>query len=206
MRLSAAERRRVVLEAAARLFSERGFSGTRTGDLSRASGISDAMLFKLFRTKRALYEEMVRTTLERWGEGVFPREAAEALDDAAVLEGVAGAILENARRNPSFVRLLLFSALEGNEFARLFSRARSRKVFGFVSGYIRKRMRQGGFRKADPNLAALGFLGMVFQYVQAFEVFRMPGYRRRRTEEVAREIAQFALRGLAARRTGRART
>src|SRR5712692_10232057 len=54
-RLSAAERRDDVLDAALIEFADRGFEGTSTEDIARRAGISQPYLFRLFGTKKELY-------------------------------------------------------------------------------------------------------------------------------------------------------
>ncbi|MBI4229902.1 MAG: TetR/AcrR family transcriptional regulator [Planctomycetes bacterium] len=195
-RLPARERRAVTLDRAMALFARRGFSGTRTPDLARACGVSEAMLFKLFATKRDLYRALVRRKMEEAGEGVFPRDAAERGDDEAFFLAVTRSLLENTAGRPHFMRLLLFSALEGNELADLFYEARSRKVVDFVSGYIRRRIRQGCFRSVAPDLAALAFLGMVFQYALATRVFGMRRFAAHSREAYARVVVSVFLGGM----------
>src|SRR3954453_16752992 len=59
-RLSAAERKDEILEAAMIEFAERGFHVTSTEDIARRAGISQPYLFRLFRTKKELYKATVR--------------------------------------------------------------------------------------------------------------------------------------------------
>ena len=196
-RLPAAARKDLVLERAVRTFAARGFSGARTADLAKACGVSDAMLFKLFGSKQGLYRAMIEWKLARSGEGVFPTAAAEAGDDRAVFETIARELLRNTLKDPAFMRLLLFSALEGHPLARMFYDVRSRKVVAFLAGYIRRRIREGSFRKVDPELTAIAFLGAVFQYVLTVQVFRAQGLART-PEAVARNAAGLVLGGLRA--------
>jgi AcrR family transcriptional regulator len=88
-RLSAAERRDDVLEAALVEFAERGLEGTSTEDIARRAGISQPYLFRLFGTKKDLYKAAVsrcfRETLEvfqRAAEGKRGEEALEAMGQA----------------------------------------------------------------------------------------------------------------------------
>ncbi len=57
-RLSADERHADIVRAVRRVFAEKGFHGTTTRELARAAGVSEALLFKHFPTKEALYEGM----------------------------------------------------------------------------------------------------------------------------------------------------
>ncbi len=54
-RLTAEERRQSIIKAVIGLFAEKGFDATTTRELAKASGISEALLFKHFPSKHALY-------------------------------------------------------------------------------------------------------------------------------------------------------
>ncbi|MCE3224128.1 MAG: putative Transcriptional regulator acrR, partial [Nitrospira sp.] len=49
------DRQASLISSAAALFAAKGFKGTTTKEIARAAGISEALVFKYFPTKRALY-------------------------------------------------------------------------------------------------------------------------------------------------------
>jgi len=51
--------RQRIIDAAAQLFSQRGYRGTNTMELARAAGVVEATLFRHFSTKAQLFEEAV---------------------------------------------------------------------------------------------------------------------------------------------------
>jgi AcrR family transcriptional regulator len=89
VRLSAAERRDDVLDAALVEFADRGYEGTSTEDIARRAGISQPYLFRLFGTKKELFKaaaaRCLRETLElfqRAAEGKRGEEALHAIGEA----------------------------------------------------------------------------------------------------------------------------
>src|SRR5215469_14316955 len=65
VRMPAAERRELVLDAAVAEFSAHGLAGTSTEDVARRAGISQPYLFRLFPTKKALFLELVDRCFQR---------------------------------------------------------------------------------------------------------------------------------------------
>src|SRR5436305_283915 len=57
-KLSSEERKAAIVKAVRRLFAEKGFHGTTTRALAEAAGVSEALLFKHFPNKEALYSAM----------------------------------------------------------------------------------------------------------------------------------------------------
>jgi AcrR family transcriptional regulator len=97
IRLSAAERRDTILDAAQIEFAERGFAGTSTEDIAHRAGISQPYLFRLFGTKKELFKasaaRCLRETLEmfqRAAEGKRGEEALKAIGQAYMDEMLGG--------------------------------------------------------------------------------------------------------------------
>jgi len=60
VRLTKEERRRQIIEAAARVFAEKGMLGTRTREIAEAAGVNEALLYKHFESKEELFAEAIR--------------------------------------------------------------------------------------------------------------------------------------------------
>lgn len=175
-RMTGDERRAQIIEASAELFARKGFRGTTTREIAEGAGVSEAMIFKHFATKEDLYGAIIDTKTHPdniLGPAAAP---AAARDDAAVLRAIGRRLVERAQADPTILRLLHFSALEGHQLSEIFFRTRFQVVLDFLSGYIRQRIGDGAFRPVDPLLAAQGFIGMVAYHLQLHELFgRKPG-------------------------------
>ncbi|MCG8401588.1 MAG: TetR/AcrR family transcriptional regulator, partial [Firmicutes bacterium] len=55
VRLSGEERRSQIIDAALRIFAERGFSGSRIKEIAELAGISETLIYQHFDTKEELY-------------------------------------------------------------------------------------------------------------------------------------------------------
>ncbi len=78
-KLSGEERRAAIIKAVRRVFAEKGFHGTTTRDLAHAAGVSEALLFKHFPNKEALYAAMQHecyhvphSEIQQWLETLEP--------------------------------------------------------------------------------------------------------------------------------------
>ena len=65
-RLRAAERREKILDAARRVFLENGFAGARTRRIAEEAGITEALLYRYFPSKSAIFRAAVHEPLERF--------------------------------------------------------------------------------------------------------------------------------------------
>lgn len=60
-------RKRSILDAAERLFAEKGYEGSSIRDVARATGVADGTIYNYFANKEALLDELVRGLIERLG-------------------------------------------------------------------------------------------------------------------------------------------
>ncbi|HEY3226334.1 MAG TPA: TetR/AcrR family transcriptional regulator [Planctomycetota bacterium] len=194
-RLPTAERREQIVVAAMRCFAERGFEGTTTRMVARAAGVSEGLIFRHFPTKRSLYRAIIARRIAEAPAGMMPAEAAARGDDRAVLSSIASSLVARVSRDPSFMRLLFFSALEGAPLSRMFYQARVRRVRSFLASYLERRMDEGALRKVDSTAAAGAFMGMIANYVQQKHLFRVP-VARLAPDELVRTWVDLFLKGL----------
>src|SRR6201996_2097654 len=82
-RMSGSERRSQVLEIAAREFGERGLHGASIEDVADAAGITQAYVFRMFGTKKALFLELVGRAFDHLSAGMA--DAAEGTDGLVAL-------------------------------------------------------------------------------------------------------------------------
>ena len=170
-RLPGDARRAQILREAARLFGSHGFDGTTTRDVAARVGLTEAALYRYFPSKEAMYAAILDERIAA-PDLVAPLEpVARRGDDRAVFRGLALALLESVEADPTFLRLVLYSALEGHELARPFQEKRILRLREFLSRYIERRTREGAFRGIDPALAARTFIGMVVNHLIGRHIF-----------------------------------
>lgn len=85
-RMRGEERRRQVLEIAAKEFARHGLHGASTESIARAADITQPYVFRMFGTKKALFLELVTTAFDRVSEGMLA--AAEGRTGRSALEAM----------------------------------------------------------------------------------------------------------------------
>jgi AcrR family transcriptional regulator len=161
-RMKGEERRAAIVREAIRLFAENGFRGTTTRKLAEALGVTEPVLYQHFPSKEDLYRAIIETKAAEVQPQTGPlRELARGSDDRAFLCALGDLILRRYDEDPELSRLLLFSALEGHELSELFFERLYAGFYQIVTGYIRRRIREGAFRELNPEIAARGLIGMI---------------------------------------------
>ncbi len=170
---SSQERQASLIQAATRLFAKKGFNGTTTKEIAKAAGISEALVFKHFPTKRALYAAILaeKVTVSELLSAI--EESSKKQDDRRVFTLIASYRIRPGV-DPTLLRLLLFSALEGHELSDMFFGKHHKVFYDRLAAYIQTRVEDGAFRQVDPLLAARAFIGMVVHHRLLHEIFDVP--------------------------------
>ncbi len=203
-RPSGMERHASLIAAAASLFARKGFNGTTTREIAKSAGVSEALVFKHFPTKRALYGAILEERVTVTDLLVTIEQSATQRDDRQVFTLIAGYRIR-PDVDSTLLRLLLFSALEGHELSDMFFGRHHKVLYEYLAGYIKRRIAEGAFRGVDPLLAARAFIGMVVHHRLLHEIFGVSMHRSH--EDTVSTYVDLFLRGLAAakppRMTGR---
>jgi len=207
-RMAADERRQQIVAVAMRLFSERGFRGTTTKEIAQAAGVSEAIIFRHFATKDELYSAIIDHKACAGGMADLSRPVAETVecevadaierkDDRAVFEGIARALMEHHAKDPDFLRLLLFSALEGHQLAQMFWDRNMRHLYNFLGSYVAERHRDGVFREVNPLVVVRAFVGVFVHHSLNNTLWdRSRSILDISNEEAAREFTDLILHGI----------
>lgn len=196
-----AARRAQILDAATRVFAEKGFERATVRDIARAAGIADGSLYNYFANKSAL----LLALLDRLNE--TDRRAAQLTEGAGE---DPGAFLRAylARRfatldaaGPDLLRALLSELLVDADLRDRYHREVLAPTFAAGEAALRERMARGAARPGDPALAARVLAGAALGLL----LLRLLGDPplRERWDEIPDVLAALLLDGLLASTEGR---
>jgi AcrR family transcriptional regulator len=206
-RIPSADRRKQIIAVARRLFSQKGFTGVTTREIAEQAGMNEAILFRHFRGKDALYwaviEEISQAVNSRQELSATIAKRAASASDEEFFVSIAEGILDRAARRPALIRLLYFCALERHKLYRRFFRTYVTASWDVLAKYIKGRMRAGDFRNVNPMLAARSFTGMVGHFYVMQNLFGAKEFQRFDDRLVCRTLAQIWLQGMQKGRASR---
>jgi AcrR family transcriptional regulator len=202
-KMSSADRRAAIVEAVRRVFVEKGFHGTTTRELAKAAGVSEALMFRHFPNKEALYAAIQKSCFKEEGSKIVER--LESLEPStATLVFLVDDLVSHVLQGPpddeghQFLRLILRSLMDEGEFTRLATQTGPARWVKTVTESIKAARRAGDIvdRSVRTNLA--GWL--VHQLTAGILLHSLPrqpvvdyGVS---SEELMRQIVLFCLRGI----------
>ncbi|MBP1635516.1 MAG: transcriptional regulator, TetR family [Acidobacteria bacterium] len=198
-RMSAGDRRAQLIDAALDVFSRKGFGGATTKEIAAEAGVAEAVIFRHFPSKEALYTAVLDSRL------ASPEEQRRQADLEALMErdddeGVFRALLRNVwaryAGDARFERLVLFAALEGHQLglARVGEMGR-RPHPRAIRDYIARRQKAGALVAGQPAALLVAVNGMAHFYGTLKRIFGMP-LPGDSDEEILELFARIALGGI----------
>ena len=195
VRLTSAKRKAQIAQVAAGLFARKGFHGVTTREIDKAARVSEAIVFRHFPTKEALYTEIIRQKMDILPEKL-DQEAIDRGDDAGVFRSAALAFLRQIKEDDTFLRLMLYSALGDHKLASVFLESRESVVFDSLLRYIERRIGEGVFRNLKPAIVVNSFVGMYFHFVLSWKIFRVPKQFKITRNEALEQFVDIFLNGI----------
>lgn len=196
-RYSGEDRRQQILRVAMELFARRGFVGTTTRQIAERAHVNEAIIFRHFPRKEDLYWAIVDDQCrEKNAESKHPDFELSNGNDREYFRAIAEEILRRNTKDFTLSRLLLFTALENHRLAHRFFRTYVAEYFDVLAHQIRRRIREGSFRKIHPLLAARGFIGMVTYHFLIQELFGGKRQRKFDPRRVSETLTDIWLQGM----------
>lgn len=202
-RLSGAARRAGIINAAQRAFAEKGFRGTTTRELAAKAGVSEALLFKHFPSKEALYAAMLAQCRGSEAGLEYQRilglpPSTESL--AMLLHFIAVKIILGDEIVKGVHQLILHSMAEDGAFAKLMFKDAEGELIPTMRRSILAARRAGDLHDGVELKDAEWFVQHHILMLSFMHLPKTPlvKYRAERAQRVEESVL-FALRGLGLR-------
>ena len=175
-----ADKRRLILDAAVRVFARKGYHTSRVGDIAEEAGIAHGLLYHYFGSKEEVLETVFR---ENWRDLLesFARIEASEEPPLAQLEGIAKTLLRTWRAQPELVTVMVREVARSPQLQLQVDEIRA--GFLVIQRVIERGQADGTFRpELDARLASWIFYGGLEELLTGWVLGQLPDG----DEEVAR--------------------
>jgi AcrR family transcriptional regulator len=160
---TAAEKRRLILDAAVRVFARQGFHTCRVSDIADEAGVAYGLVYHYFSSKEQMLDTLF---LDRWDVMLAAIAETDASDrpPREKLHAVASFIIDSYRHDPDVMKVIIVEVTRAaNTFGRTHL-AKIRDAYDSIAGIVAAGQRAGEFGEAiTPAFAAQAFYGSVEQ-------------------------------------------
>jgi TetR/AcrR family fatty acid metabolism transcriptional regulator len=191
----------VILDAAIKVFADKGYHGSRVSDIAAEAGIAYGLVYHYFKNKEEILETIFR---ERWSGFLEAIEAIAAgpgrTEDK--LLSLAALILNAYRVRADWVKVLVFEIQRSSRFADPEQVKAVGRLFESVAGILREGQQAGELRAdLNPEIACNVFLGgldivLTSRVLGVIEIEGGPEQEKAYYLEVAKTVVDIFLNGL----------
>ena len=171
--VTAEEKRRVILDAAVRVFARKGFHASRVGDIAEEAGVAHGLLYHYFSSKDEVLEKIFR---DHWDALLERIHAAEGADEPVLdqLRGIARATFYGWRHERDAVRVVIREIARSADLPERVGELV--KPIGAIRRVIERGQSEGEFRRdLDADTAAVIFYGAIDELITGWVLGRLPG-------------------------------
>ena len=163
------DKRRLILDAAIRVFAREGFHHCRVSDVADEAGVAYGLVYHYFDSKE---EILNRLFLERWQlmlDAIVEIDSRREVSARDKLYAVASFIIDSYRHEPELMKVIIVEVTRAaNTFGRLHL-AKIREAYELIARIVDDARRDGSFKSdISGQFAAMCFYGAIEQLLSAW--------------------------------------
>ncbi|ADB50029.1 TetR/AcrR family transcriptional regulator [Conexibacter woesei] len=171
---AAVDKRRLILDAAVRVFARQGFHTCRVSDIADEARVAYGLVYHYFKSKDEILDTLF---LERWG--ILLRAIAEVdaqeIPPREKLHAIASFIVDSYSHDPDLMKVII---VEVTRAANTFGRThlpQIKQAYVQIAAIVDRAQRDGVFRDdVTPDFAAMAFYGAVEQVLTGWIFSLLP--------------------------------
>ncbi|MDW5594387.1 TetR/AcrR family transcriptional regulator [Conexibacter stalactiti] len=171
---AAVDKRRLILDAAVRVFARQGFHTCRVSDIADEARVAYGLVYHYFKSKDEILDTLF---LERWD--ILLRAITEVdtqeIPPREKLYAIAGFIVDSYRHDPELMKVII---VEVTRAANTFGRThlpQIRQAYIQIAAIVDRAQRERIFRNdVTPDFAAMAFYGAVEQVLTGWIFSLLP--------------------------------
>ena len=174
---TAPDKRRLILNAAVRVFARQGFHACRVSDIADEAGVAYGLVYHYFASKDEILDTLF---LERWNVMLeLIREVdAQPLPVREKLGAIASFIVDSYRHDPDLMKVIIVEVTRAaNSFGQTHL-GTIREAYELIGEIITKAQEEGVFKaEIDARFAAMAFYGAIEQMLTGWIFGLLPQAR-----------------------------
>jgi TetR/AcrR family fatty acid metabolism transcriptional regulator len=163
MTTAATDKRRLILDAAVRVFARQGFHTCRVSDIADEAGVAYGLVYHYFSSKEQILDTLF---LERWDVMLAAIAEADASPRSPQekLHAISGFIIDSYRHDPELMKVIIVEVTRAANTFGLTHLDKIRDAYAGIAAIVAGAQEDGTFRDdITPEFAAQAFYGSVEQ-------------------------------------------
>ena len=163
MKAAPVDKRRLILDAAVRVFARQGFHTCRVSDIADEAGVAYGLVYHYFQSKDEVLDTLF---LERWELmlAAIDEIDAQPIGPREKLHAIASFIVDSYRHDPELMKVIIVEVTRAANTFGATHLPEIRKAYGRIADIVAAAQADGTFREGiSPQFAAMAFYGAIEQ-------------------------------------------
>lgn len=172
-----AEKKLKILEAAIKVFSEKGFEGSRTSEIAKEAEVAEGTIFKYFKTKKDLLSglliplsiKFLRPLIMKSAEDILKKDKENPTEE--ILKELFLDRLSLIKKNMPLIKTVLVEAIYHDELLEPIKEQVVPQVLQLLDSYVDSHKQNGDFKDYNTRLISRTMMSLLMGYIVLSSVF-----------------------------------
>lgn len=155
--------KQAIVEAAIKIFGEKGFNGTTTREISQAAGIAEGTVFRHFPNKTSILHFIVDYYVPLLGVESLEQAVNDCrdMDKQTALRHIIQNRFDTIVGGKDLMRIILTEMQYDSALRTTYIEKVYKPILRIMSGFFRTRMENGEFRDTNPEMVSYMLISII---------------------------------------------
>ncbi|NMM63198.1 TetR/AcrR family transcriptional regulator [Clostridium sp. P21] len=191
-----------ILEAALKIFSEKGFQGSRTSEIAKEAEVAEGTIFRYYKTKKDLLMGLLVPLIIKFFKPLIIKSAQTIMENKEnkpineVMEELLLDRLNLINSNFSLIKTIFMEAAYEPELLKTIQKNFGPVVIPFINNFVEQNIDKGNFKEKDSLFITRTIMSLLLGYLVLTNVFP-DSFSNENDEEEIKKIVDIFLHGVA---------
>jgi len=156
-----------ILDAATKIFAQKGYEGGRTSDIAKEANISEGTIFRYFKTKKDLLVGLLMPLIIKFFRPLMFKSMEKIMDNEnndsinVVLKNIMMDRITLIKKNAPLVKTVMVESIYHPELLDPLQKEIAPKLIPIVDSFFKANIEKGNLRDIDPRLMTRSLISLV---------------------------------------------
>lgn len=156
-----------ILDAATKIFAQKGYEGGRTSDIAKEANISEGTIFRYFKTKKDLLVGLLMPLIIKFFRPLMFKSIEKIMDNEnndsinVVLKNIMLDRMTLIKKNAPLVKTIMVESIYHPELLEPLQKEIAPKVIPIIDNFFKENIQKGNLRDIDPRIMTRSLISLL---------------------------------------------
>lgn len=156
-----------ILDAATKIFAEKGYEGSRTSDIAKEANIAEGTIFRYFKTKKDLLIGLLMPLMIKFFKPLMFNSIEKIMNNEknkpinVVLKNIMIDRMALIRKNKPLVKTIMIESIYHPELLEPLQKEIAPKLIPIIDKFFAENIELGNLRELDPRLITRSVMSLI---------------------------------------------